>query len=126
MLGINNCAFSGYIGRPAELKTSKDGATSYAEFSMAVAGGTRDKPKTTWVRCTVFGKNYMKVIERCNKGEEVYVSGKLDVGEPYLGKTDGQPKVSVNLVVNDWRIVPKADKTQSVETPTVNEELIPF
>jgi len=124
MLGINNCAFSGYVGRNPEVKTSKDGATNWAEFSLAVSTGNKDKPKTTWLRCSVFGKNYMKVIEKCNKGEEVYVSGKLDVGEPYLGKTDGLPKVSVNMVVNDWRVV-KA-KTTETESSEIGSAEIPF
>lgn len=98
---LNNCSFIGHVGQDAILNTSKDGATAWAEFTLAVAVGTKDKPKTMWVKCRVFGKSAKNVIERCNKGDSVYVQGKLDVAA-YLRKQDNQPAASVSLIINDW------------------------
>lgn len=98
---LNSCQFMGHVGREAELKTSKDGATSWAEFTLAVSTGTKDKPKTMWVKCRAFGKSAKTVIEKCSKGDAVYVSGKLDVSA-YARKQDNQPAADVSLMVNEW------------------------
>ena len=98
---LNSCQFMGHVGQVPSLKQSKDGATSWAEFTLAVSTGTKDNPKTMWVKCRTFGKNANRVIEKCSKGDAVYVSGKLDVSA-YARKQDNQPAADVSLMVNEW------------------------
>lgn len=98
---LNSCQFMGHVGQSPSLKTSKDGATSWAEFTLAVSTGTKNKPKTMWLKCRTFGKNANTVLEKCNKGDAVYVSGKLDVSA-YTRKQDNQPAADVSLMVNEW------------------------
>lgn len=127
---VNNCSFAGHVGRPAELKSSLDGTKNYAEFSLAIGTGTVETPETMWVKCRVYGKNYMRVIEKVNKGDTVYVTGKLKA-KAYNRKADGQAQTDLTLFVNDWswlkgKAAPDAtDVAYAAPVETVDGE-IPF
>ena len=125
---LNQCSFMGHVGRNAELKQSKDGATNWAEFSLGVGTGTKADPKTLWVKCRVFGKNAMRAIEKCNKGDTVYVSGRLDVSA-YLKKQDGTAASDVSLNVSDWQWIKtsnKADATDLANAKPTDDFVLPF
>lgn len=110
---LNVCSFMGHAGRNAELKQSKDGSTSWAEFTLAVSTGTQDKPKTLWVKCRVFGKGAMRAVEKVNKGDAVYVSGKIDANA-YARKQDNVPTVDLSLLVNDWQWIKPSSKSEAL------------
>lgn len=111
---LNVCSFMGHVGQPAKLKTSKDGSKSWAEFTLAVSTGTRNEPKTMWVKCRSFNKPE-RVLEKCNKGDAVYVSGRLDVSA-YSRKQDNAPTPDVSLLVNEWHWLKPSGKADSVDT----------
>ena len=134
---LNACNFMGHIGREAEMKTSKDGSKSWAEFTLAVSTGTMQTPKTMWVKCSVWGKSAEKVIEKCKKGDAVYVSGRLDVSA-YLRKQDNVPTPDVRLMVNEWHWLKESGKNakpeiediptfnSTVANPTTDDYQLPF
>ena len=119
---LNVCSFMGHVGREAEIKTSKDGSKSWAEFTLAVSVGTVQAPKTMWLKCSVWGKSADKVVEKCKKGDALYVSGRLDVSA-YARKQDNVPQPDVRLTVNEWHWLKesgKNSKQEIEEIPTFN------
>ena len=98
---LNQCNFVGHVGQPATLKSSKDGSKNWYEFSLAVSTGTQAQPETMWVKCRGFGKTGERFLEKTNKGDSVYVSGRINY-KPYKRKQDGEAAVDVSLLVNDF------------------------
>lgn len=108
---LNVCSFMGHVGRSPVSRTSKDGTKSWSEFSLAVSTGSKAEPKTMWVKCRVFGNSAARVTEMCNKGDAVYVSGKLDVSA-YARKEDNQPAADVSLNVSEWHWLKPSGKSE--------------
>lgn len=115
---LNNCQFMGHVGREAEMKQSKDGSKSWAEFTLAVSMGTMGSPKTMWVKCSVWGKGAAKAVEKCKKGDAVYVSGRLDVSA-YARKQDNVAAPDVRLMVNEWQWIKESGKNQKIDLADV-------
>lgn len=111
---LNVCSFMGHVGQSPTQKTSKDGAKTWSEFSLAVSTGSKAEPKTMWVKCRVFGNSAARVTEMCNKGDAVYVSGKLDVNA-YARKQDNQPAADVSLLVNEWHWLKPSSKADATD-----------
>lgn len=112
---LNNFQFMGHLGRNPELKEAA--GKQLAEFSVAVSSGTVAKPDTIWVKCAVWGDRSQKVMEKLNKGDAVYISGRLSL-RAYMGK-DGTPKSDASVMVNEWQnLRGKDDATQS-STPHI-------
>jgi single-stranded DNA-binding protein len=120
---LNSCQFMGNIGRSAELKLSKDGTISWAEFSVAVSVGSIKEKKTMWVKCRVFGRGAERAIEKCQRGDAVYVSGRLDVNA-YIKRTDNQAAADVSLNVSEWQhLGSRGESSDRGELPTEVPEL---
>jgi single stranded DNA-binding protein len=100
---LNLCNFIGHTGKDAELKQSKDGTKQWAEFSLAVSTGTVLQKKTVWVKCSVWGRQVERAVEKIKKGDPVFVSGKFDAGL-YTNKS-GETKIDVSLSVNEFQIL---------------------
>lgn len=78
---MNTWAFTGNIGRDAEVKYLASGS-AVCEFSVAVKSGYGDKEKTNWVRCAMFGKKAEGQLPTyLLKGTQVAVSGELELQE---------------------------------------------
>lgn len=99
---LNTCQFMGHAARRADLKSSKDGTKSWAEFTLAVSTGSMQNPKTMWVKCSIWGKSAEKALEKISKGDAIYVSGRLDVGQ-YVSKKTNETMLDITLMVNEWQ-----------------------
>lgn len=78
---MNVFTASGHLGSDCQL-SSTSGGTAVCSFSIAVSSGYGDNEKTTWVKCSVFGKRAEgKLPEHLLKGQEVVVSGEITLNE---------------------------------------------
>lgn len=84
---------TGNIGKDAENCTTQGGDT-VCSFSVASKQGYGDRATTNWFRCSVWGKRAQSLGPYLLKGQQVTVSGELEIGE-YEGKTQ------LNIRVND-------------------------
>ena len=91
MRGIQ-AAFTGKVGRDAELKTSKHGKP-WLSFSVAVDETSEEA--TTWVRVAVFGELATRLHPELKKGTEVYCEGRLKL-ESWTGK-DGRERTGLSV-----------------------------
>lgn len=96
-MDMNNCTFTGHLGRDAKLRRPKTG-DPVLSFSIAVNGYKKDAPPT-WVNCSLFGKRGETLEQYLTQGTRCAVVGRISLRE-YEGN-DGEPKSSLDLVVND-------------------------
>lgn len=75
---MRTAIFAGFIGRDAELRSIPSG-DSVAGFSLAVSTGTKDKPATLWVDCSLWGKRADGLAPYLLKGTPVTVCGDVDL-----------------------------------------------
>lgn len=93
----NDCTFIGNLGKDPETRTG-NGGSSFTTFSIAVNKPGDKDAKTLWVNVTAFGKTGEFVSQYMKKGNQVLVSGTLELQE-YTGK-DGKDHASVKLLAN--------------------------
>lgn len=103
---MNLCIFSGRVGRDPELRRLPAGDTVLS-WPLAVDTGTRDKPATMWLDCTLWGKRAETLQPYVAKGAKLTLSGRL-AQEEYQGK-DGSTKTKLRLSVDQVELPPRSD-----------------
>jgi len=81
MFSENKVLLIGRLGGDIELKTTQSG-DSVANFSIATDESYRDRSgdlqeKTEWHKCVVWKKTAEIMADKCKKGEQIYIEGKL-------------------------------------------------
>lgn len=91
-------------------------------FSVAVNEKTREGQKTTWVRCSLWGKdgNYHAVSSFIRKGDKIYVSGKPQANA-YTDK-QGAIQASLELLVNRVELLGGGTQEQQAHQPVWQRE----
>ena len=101
-MSLNVWAFTGRLGRDAEIRHLSSG-TSVLEFSPAVDVGYGDKKTTLWPKCSLFGDRGPKVAPYLIKGQQVAVSGEVQMRE-WTDK-DGGKRTSLEVRVNAVELI---------------------
>ena len=80
---------------------------------------------TTYMPVTVWGSLAELVMQRCHKGDQVIVNGRIEVRK--FDGEDGSPRKYVNIVATDVRFVNSRSADTRDSTPSVRkEEPMPF
>jgi single-strand DNA-binding protein len=103
---LNSCSFIGRLGRDPEQRFAPSG-DSISNFSIAVSEQWKGKDgskqeKTTWVRCVAFGKLSEIITEWVHKGDQIFVSGKLQIRD---WEKDGQKHQTAEIVVDKMQML---------------------
>jgi single-strand DNA-binding protein len=81
MRGLNSVTLVGHLGRDPELRTSSNGGTSWATFTLATGRARRDGEQwvedTDWHRVKVFGSQAETCHKHLSKGSLVIVEGSI-------------------------------------------------
>lgn len=100
---MNNCTFSGRLGRDAEQRYTPSGA-AVLSFPLAVDVGWGDNKRAMWIRCNLWGKRAEgRLANYLSKGAQVVVSGEIDQRE--YDKRDGTRGFAIELNVRDLDLV---------------------
>ena len=126
-MSLNVWTFTGRLGRDAEQKYLPNG-TAVTEFSVAVDVGFGDKKTTLWPRCAMFGDRGAKVAQYLLKGQQVGVSGSVNLRE-WTNK-DCETKTSLEVRVSELDLIgSKGDGEQrpapQAERPQAQSESAP-
>jgi len=133
-MSINNCTFTGRIGKDAETRFTPS-QKAITTFSLAVDVGWGDNKKTLWLRCNGWGDRFTKLSEYLIKGQQVGVCGEVSLNE---WDGDKGKMTSLELNVREIELLgAKSESTQRTKTEqsfrqqSVNEftddgDLIPF
>ena len=108
----NRVQLIGFLGQEIELKEFGEGK-KMARVSMAthdyIKGDNGKKETiTSWHNLIAWGKTAEVMAKLCNKGQLLYVEGKLSYRE-YTGKDDVK-KNTTEIVVSDFKKLESADK----------------
>jgi single stranded DNA-binding protein len=87
-------AFTGRVGRDAELKTSKAGKP-WVSFSVAVDEASEGV--ITWIRGVMFGEWATELYPQLKRSTEVYCEGRLRL-ESWTGR-DGKDRSGLSVTV---------------------------
>ena len=133
---------AGHLGRDPEMRYTPDG-TPVTNFSVATSrrwtgqDGTSHK-RTTWFRVTVWRRQAETCNEYLQKGRAVLVEGEMnpdpETGGPRIWTgNDGIARASYELTARTVRFLggrgetmPGGPTGSAVESPPVDEEVIPF
>lgn len=128
---MNVLNFTGYLGGDAELRATKNG-DMVTQFSVAMTSGYKERQKTTWVRCTLFGKRGESLAPYLLKGALIGVSGEAALHS--WTNNDGETKTSLECTVRDVTLLapPKGDqparteRTREPQQAALIDDDIPF
>lgn len=110
---------TGNLGKDPEKRADQQG-NAFATFSVGVAVGTKDKPKTDWVECTCNGKTADTVMQFLQKGSKVLVEGFPSVNA-YMNK-DNQAVGTLRVYVNNVEFLsPKNETNTQHDTTSANQ-----
>ena len=87
---------AGRLGADAQVRQA--GSEDVCEFSVAVDERVKGEKRTTWVRCTLWGKRGTALAPHLRKGDAVTVVGPLSVR---TFTKDGETRVSVEVKVSE-------------------------
>lgn len=94
---LNKCMLLGHVGQEPEVRTTQ-GGVKVAKFSLATNNKFKDKERTDWHRCTVFGKLADVVEEYVHKGDRIYVEGRIEYS---TSEKDGRTLYFTDIIVSE-------------------------
>lgn len=119
---MNNLSATVRLAADAELRFTPAN-DPVCQFSAALTSGYGKNAKTSWLRCTVWGKKAETLAPMLRKGNQIAITGEITLNE-YTGK-DGIKKSSLECRVNDVTLLGGKDgatgKPQH-ETSKANEQ----
>lgn len=110
---LNNAEIIGNVGKDPELKYSSSGV-GYVRISIAVKDDFKQQDgshKTTWINCVAFNKLAEIIAQYCEKGRQVYISGKL-VSNQYK-TASGDNATSYEIQISKFYLLSSKNSDQS-------------
>lgn len=102
MAGVNKVIIMGNLGRDPELSYTQ-GGMAICKFSLATSKKNKaGEEKTSWHRCTAFGKTAETIAQYVGKGSQLYVEGELSYGQY---EKDGHTVYTTDIFVNEFTFV---------------------
>lgn len=100
---MNKVILNGNLVRDMEVRQTK-GGTDIGEFTIANNIGYGEDVKTTFVKCTIFGKRVEALQKYLLKGTKVLIDGQLEINNYHDEKEDTWTTY-VNIVVDGLEIL---------------------
>ena len=111
---------SGFVGTDAVTKTV--GQNDVTEFTVAVSPDPKNKDKTDWYRCSIWGERGKKVAQYIKKSTYMVVSGRF-TANTYTSK-DGEIMIGFNIGVDNFDLGPSSTpKTNTTGISTFSDGL---
>lgn len=112
---------AGRLGADAQMR--EVGSEDLCEFSIAVDERVKGEKRTTWVRCTLWGKRGAALAPHLRKGDAVTVVGALSV-RLFESKKDGSTQASVEVKVSEVTLQGSAGEPRG-QAPTRQAQRAP-
>lgn len=116
----------GNIGKISEIRQTQS-QLQVVDFSLATNEKVKNKSGewekvTTWLKCTVFGKQAELCAQYLDVGKLVYVEGKLR--QDNWETRDGINKTTLLVIVDDIQFLSFSDEKVNTTINTTNKESI--
>jgi len=129
MAGVNRVHIIGNLGKDPDITYLQDG-TAVAKFSVATSEEWKDKnsgekkEKTEWHRIVIFGKLAEICGEYLNKGDQVYVEGRLQTRS---WEQDGITRYSTEIKADQMRMLGgRSDDTANASKKSAEDSSAPL
>lgn len=106
-MNLNKVFFAGNLTRDPELRYTGGGS---AVCNITVASNRRytskdgeKKEKSTFMRCTIWGKQGETVAQYFTKGKPIYIEGRLETRSWETDK--GEKRSTVDIVVDNFQFI---------------------
>jgi single-strand DNA-binding protein len=137
MPNYNQATIIGHVGRDPETRFTADGKP-ICNFSIAYTDKYGGKEKTTWFKCSAFGKQAEVIQQYVTKGVPLMVQGQVTLNE--WKDKDGGNRADLSSAVRDFTMLGgKGERNEEAATtkgkvhhapnpmkPDFDEQDIPF
>jgi single-strand DNA-binding protein len=112
-------SFIGNLGRDAELKDIN--GTPLLKFTVADSTGFGDRKSTSWINCSLWGKQAEALHQYLTKGKQIFVSGEFSTRK--YEKKDGGEGLSLDVRVDRVKFAgSRNDEQSSNEAPSFADD----
>lgn len=113
---MNHMMIAGHLGSDPETRYTS-GGQKVTTFRVACNSKRSGKDETMWIRVTVWGEQFDRLMPYLKKGSAVMVHGDLHKPEIYNNR-DGVPQVSLELTASQINFSPfgKGDRSNAQGT----------
>ncbi|MCH9613931.1 MAG: Single-stranded DNA-binding protein [Chlamydiia bacterium] len=117
---MNHIMIAGHLGSDPETRFTS-GGQKVTSFRVACNSRRGGKDDTMWVRVTVWGEQFDRLMPYLKKGSAVMVHGELHKPEIYNSR-DGTPQVSIDMTASQINFSPfgKGDRSNGQQQQTQN------
>ena len=127
-MSVNKIILIGRLGKDPERKETPKGS-KYFRFSLATDHRTRDreaKKTTDWHQVVAWGKIGEALAEFLEKGDEVYIEGRMNYWDNNDGHRMADVVVETFSFIHGKKYTGEAPKQEKKETPPEDDESLPF
>lgn len=110
--------FTGALGRDSELKATPN--AMLLKFTVASNTGRKDKKVTTWLNCTLWGRQAESLEQYLKKRTKVFISGEFEARD--YEKKDGSKGISLDVRVDRIELIGSREKS---DNPLASEDFTP-
>lgn len=112
-MSVNKVLLLGNFGQDPQIK---EGKSDYCRFSIATTHKYKNESETEWHSCVAFGKTAQAICQYFQKGDPIYIEGRIKSGEY-------KDKPTFSIIVEQFSFVggQKSTKTEAKE-----DEDLPF
>ncbi len=99
---MNKCIFIGNLTADVELRYTQD-QLAVGTFSIAVNDGYGDKQRTSFFRCSIFGKRAEALQKYTHKGMKIAIVSRAT--QDQWTDREGNKRSAIQFLVDDWEFV---------------------
>ena len=112
-MSVNKVILLGNLGQDPQIK---EGKSDYCRFSIATTHKYRDESETEWHNCVAFGKLAQVIGQYFEKGDPIFIEGRIKSGEY-------KDKPTFTIIVESFSFI---GGKKSTKEETKEEESLPF
>ena len=122
---MNNVNLIGNLTADPEMKISQNNK-GYCNFTIAINDGWGDNKKVHFINCVTWNKQAESLVQYCNKGSRIAISGKLD--QSTWEDRDGNKRSAIKVVALQIQFLTQKNKEEGTAKQVQNmfTEDIPF
>ena len=104
---MNKVIVIGRLVKDPELKYAPSSGTAICNFNVAVNRYRKEKEVTSFIPCTVFGKQAENLAQYMSKGRQIAIEGNIKTGS-YTAK-DGTKRYTTDINVEKFDFIGSAN-----------------
>lgn len=114
MANVNKVILAGNMTRAVEIKYTTNN-TAVGQFGLAINRKFGEKEETTFVDCTVWGKQAEVMAQYTDKGSSVFIEGRLTLDQ-WEDKNGGGKRSKLFVTVENFQFLDRKGESKAKST----------